>query len=293
LTPYRRVLVVALALALAVARPALQSAESGGAQAPPGQGRGGRGGGFGSAFPPRPPQDPAAVERGKAAFGVSCGFCHGSDARGATTGPNLWRSSLVLMDKNGELIGEVIRNGRPDKGMPRADLSPSQTADIVAFLHNLPIGGRDPARMRPPSIVVGDASEGEQYFKRTCASCHSVTEDLKGLASKYSDPRQLQQTWLMPGSGRGGRGQAGAGQRYQQTVTVTLPSGEKVEGTLNRIDDFIVSLTDAMGATRTFARRGATPQVEIRDPLEPHRRLVPGYRDADIHNVTAYLVTLR
>jgi cytochrome c oxidase cbb3-type subunit 3 len=198
------------------------------------------------------------------------------------------------MDKEGESISRVIREGRPDKGMPKIELMPGQTSDVVAFLHSLPIGGRDPARMRPPSIVVGKASDGKEYFKRTCASCHSVTGDLKGLASKYPDSRQLQHAWLMPGSGRGaGRGQSGTGQGYRPAVTVTLPSGEKVEGTLNRVDDFVVSLTDAAGGNRTFKRRATTPQVEIRDPLEPHRKLVPQYGDADIHNLTAYLVTLK
>jgi cytochrome c oxidase cbb3-type subunit III len=281
----------ALAAGLVVAGLAAGPAAGGEPQAVPAQGRGGRGGGFGSAFPQRPPQDPAAVERGKALFGVHCGFCHGSDARGATTGPNLWRSVVVLMDKAGEGIGQVIREGRPEKGMPKIDLTATQIGDVVAFLYSLPVGGRDPARMRPESIVVGDARAGEVYFQKTCSSCHSTTGDLKGLGSRIPDPRQLQQTWLMPGSGRG-RGQPAA-DRKAVTAIVTLASGEKVQGTLNRVDDFIVSLTDASGATRTFNRHAETPQVEIRDPLEPHRQLVPGYRDADIHNLTAYLVTLK
>ena len=96
----------------------------------------------------------------------------------------------------------------------------------------------------------------------------------------------------MPGSGRGGRGQPSVN-RYPPVVTITLPSGETVEGTLNRMDDFIVSLTDASSRNRTFSRRGDTPRVDVRDPLEPHRRLVPQYRDEDIHNLTAYLVTLK
>ena len=253
----------------------------------------GRAGGPGAAFPQRPPQDPAAVERGRALFGVHCGFCHGSDARGATTGPNLWRSTVVLMDVKGESIGQVIREGRPEKGMPAIAMTSEQATAVVAFLHSLPIGGRDPSRMRPVSIVVGNASAGEQYFKQTCSSCHSVTGDLRGLASRYPDARQLQHTWLMPGSARaGGRGQPLVN-RYRPVVTVTLPSGEKAEGRLNRIDDFIVSLTDASGHNRTFSRRGATPTVEVRDPLEPHRQLVPQYRDEDVHNLTAYLVTLK
>ena len=183
MTQRRWLFVAGLSLAAMMAGPAVGPVVSE-SQAPPApQGRGGRAGGGGSAFPQRPPQDPAAVERGRGLFSVHCGFCHGSDARGATTGPNLWRSALVLADKAGESIGQVIREGRPDKGMPKMDLTAPQVSDVVAFLHSLPIGGRDPARMRPVSIVVGDARAGETYFQKTCSSCHSTTGDLKGLAT--------------------------------------------------------------------------------------------------------------
>lgn len=248
------------------------------------------GGGLGmSQARPLSPEEAAAVERGKAFFGVTCGFCHGSDARGGSTGPNLWRSSLVLTDREGSEIIKLIREGRPDKGMPPLTVTDEQGKDIVAFLHSLPVGGRDPARMRPPSIVVGDAAAGARYFQRTCASCHSVTGDLKGLAAKYADPRQLQHAWLMPGSQRGGPPPS----TYRPTVTVTDANGQVTTGTLTRIDDFVVSLTEANGATRTFRRTAAGPRVEIADRLEPHRALVPTYKDSDIHDLTAYLVTLK
>ncbi len=77
------------------------------------------------------------------------------------------------------------------------------------------------------------------------------------------------------------------------TVTVTLPSGEKVEGRLDRIDDFVVALTTADGTRRSFSTNGDTPKVEIHDPLQPHKDLLRVYSDTDIHNVTAYLVTLK
>ncbi len=125
------------------------------------------------------------MERGKGFFGVSCGFCHGSDARGGSTGPNLWRSALVLTDQGGADIAKVIREGRPDKGMPPMPLDDAQIADIVAYLHGLPVGGRDQVQKRPPSIVVGTAADGERFFQKTCASCHSASGDLKGLASSY------------------------------------------------------------------------------------------------------------
>ena len=245
------------------------------------------GGGLGGT--PRREQDKAAVDRGKGFFGVSCGFCHGSDARGGSTGPNLWRSALVLTDQSGADIAKVIREGRPDKGMPPMPLQEAQIADIVAYLHSLPVGGRDQVQQRPVSIVVGNAADGARYFQKTCASCHSATGDLKGLGAKYTDPRQLQHAWLMPGTQRG----AAPAANRRPEVSVTLTGGKVVTGTLARIDDFIVSLVDAAGETRTYARSASGPKVEIRDRLDPHRRLVPTYADADIHNLTAYLVTLK
>ena len=176
--------------------------------------------------------------------------------------------------------------------MPKFPLTSDQVADLATFLHSFTVAGYDTSRQRPATIVVGNAAAGEAVFKTKCASCHSTTGDLRGLASKLEDPRVLQQTWLMPGSG-GGRGGAPPVQVKPTTVTVTLASGEKIEGRLDRIDDFVVSLTTADGARRTFRTAGDTPKVEIHEPLQPHRDLLRVYSDTDIHNVTAFLVTLK
>ena len=91
-----------------------------------------------------------------------------------------------------------------------------------------------------------------------------------------------------------GRGAAApAPDKAAATVTVTLTSGEKVSGVLDRIDDFSVSLHDSSGEYRSFTREGAVPKVEILDPLKPHVDLLAKYTDPDIHNVTAFLVTLK
>jgi len=275
--------VFCLALAvLAQVPPAASPAAGRGA----GRGRGARP----PAFPDRPPADPAALERGKALYGVQCNFCHGSDARGGEGGPNLLRSEIVLNDQSGEKIAPVVQNGRVDAGMPKFDLTMAQISDIAAYIHSFKVGGYDLSRLTPPSIVVGDAAAGEKYFAAHCGSCHSGSGDLKGIATKIADDKQLQQTWLMPGGGRGGRGPVTV---PPVTATITLPWGEKVNGRLMRIDDFIVTLGDADGGQRTFARNGDAPKVEIHDPLAAHRKLLPTYSDKDIHDVTAYLVTLK
>ncbi len=263
--------------------------------APGGRGGGGGGGrGPGGAYPQRPPAEQAIVDRGKALFSVHCSFCHGSDARGGEGGPNLIRAQLVMNDQNGELIAPVVQNGRPDQGMPRIDLNAAQVSDIAAYIHSFRVGGYDASRERPPSIVVGDAKAGEAYFGSKCGSCHSVTGDLKGFGAKFADPKALQQTWLMPGGGRGGFGAAPAPVNVPPTtVTVTYAGGKKVEGRLTRIDDFLVTLTEADGTPRTIRRDGDTPKVEIHDPLVPHKELLRTYSDKDIHDITAYLVTVK
>jgi hypothetical protein len=171
-------------------------------------------------------------------------------------------------------------------------LSSDQIADLAMFLHSFAVNGYDSSRQRPATIVVGNAAAGEAVFKTKCASCHSTTGDLRGLATRIPDPRTLQQTWLMPGStvGRGG-GPMPARPR-PPTVIVTLPSGQTFEGELERVDDFVVALRTADGGRRAFRTTDGT-KVDVNDPLVAHRELLPTYTDPDIHNVTAFLVTLK
>jgi nucleoside transporter len=248
----------------------------------------GQGGGF-VAYPQRPPGDPAAIERGKGMYGVNCTFCHGPDARGGDGGgPNLLRSSLVLDDQKGELMAPVVRNGRG--AMPKFDLTDAQVADIAAFLHSFPVSSRTgPSTI---NILVGDAKKGEVYVAAKCARCHT-TAALRTFAAKLDDPKMMQQMWIMPGvvGGRGGGPPPIPAPPI--TVTVTLPSGEKVSGELDRVDDFVVSLTQADGRHRTFRTFGTSTKVDMQDPLAGHKDLLKTYTDADIHNVTAYIASLR
>lgn len=247
-----------------------------------------------NAFPARPPGDPAAIARGKNLYDTNCSFCHGEDARGgAEGGPNLIRSDTLLTDQNGETVSRVVQNGRTERGMPKFTLSSAEVSDIAAFIHSFGISSRDPGRMRPPNILVGEAKAGEVFFKAKCSTCHSVTGDLKGIATRISDPRTLQQTWLMPVVYGARTVDSGAINVPPVTVTVTLPDGQKADGRLGRIDDFIVTLTQADGAARSFRRDGNTPKVEVHDPLQPHKDLLRVYSDKDIHDVTAYLATIK
>lgn len=249
----------------------------------------------------RPLADPAVVERGKGLFGVNCIACHGADARGGQlNGPNLLRSQLVLLDKDGELIGPVIQNGRPERGMPPMPLPPDDIKAIAEFIHSLTGASRGqgappPSEAPPPDIVVGNPAAGREYFAAKCSACHSVDGDLKGIATRIADPKMLQNQWVSGGAAGGRRrGPAPeAGNGSAMTATVTLPSGEKAQGRLARIDDFLVTLAQEDGSLRSFRRDGDVPRIDITDPLEGHKQLLSVLTDKDMRNVTAYLVTLK
>jgi cytochrome c oxidase cbb3-type subunit 3 len=272
-------------------------------QVPPGPGGRGRGQ---ATFPAqqRPPGDPALIARGKTLFEINCRLCHGADLRGGDMGGvNLLRSNLVLTDQHGELILPVVHGGRQNPGMPPMPPFPQIVDDdvkaIAEYIHSVaatmrgqgnPPPGSEPAVL---NILVGDANAGKTYFGAKCASCHSATGDLQGIGVRYADPVQLQNSWVAGGTGGGRGGRGGAASKAGVTVTVTTASGQKLEGRLDRIDDFIVVLTPADGVQRSVRRIGDVPKVEIHDPLEGHRKLLSEYTDKDIHDVTAYLVTLK
>ncbi len=258
----------------------------------------------------RPLAEPAVIEKGKTLYGIHCRLCHGPDLRGGDMGGvNLLRSALVLKDQEGELILPVVTEGRFPQGsapMPALALSPEDVKAVAAYIHSVAAkgarqGGPPPGPPIQLNIVVGDLARGRKYFGANCASCHSATADLQGLATRYPEPMQLQNAWV---AGRAGfvfgRPPAASAAPAPPprtpkpaTVAVTTRDGQRVEGRLDRIDDFLVALIQADGTRRTFRREGDVPKVEISDPLEGHKKLLIKYTDGDIHDVTAYLVTLK
>ena len=238
-----------------------------------------------------PAPDRQAAARGNQLFGPACGFCHGANARGAS-GPNLVRSALVLRDEKGELLAPVIHNGRADKGMPAfASFSNAQLHDLAEFLHLQVELVANRGTYRVQNAIRGDAKAGEAYFNGAgrCNTCHSVTGDLAHVGSKF-EPSDLQQTFLYPASRKFGYGASSVA--GSEKATVTLASGESVSGTLSYLDDFKVILLDAQGKAHSFAL-GNGLRVQLEDSLGAHRQLLDQYTDDDMHNLTAYLGTLK
>jgi len=215
-------------------------------------------------------------------------------------GPNLLRSQIALSDRDGEKIVPVIQGSLQNGGMPAVPMSPEDARAVSTYVRSVlaTIGnqGKPPSSQEPPSILVGNAAEGQSFFAAKCASCHSASGDLQGIAARIPDPKMLQNAWVAGGA-RGGRGGppqgAASSPRRIVTVSVTPAGGEKVEGRLLRIDDFAVTLELPDGTSQSFRRDGDVPKVEVNDPLSAHRELFSVYTDKDIHDVTAYLVTLK
>jgi cytochrome c oxidase cbb3-type subunit 3 len=232
-------------------------------------------------------ENPEAVARGADVFTASCARCHGATAKGTNRAPDLIRSLLVLDDEKGILIAPVIRTGRPDKGMPKLNLSEAQIADVVAWLHVQTFAADHRNTYLFLDALTGDPKKGETYFNAKCASCHSATGDLQGIGAKY-DAHNMQGRWLQPKSF--GRGAA----KSASTVTVTTANGKTLTGTLDRLDDFNVTFHDAAGDLHSINRASETnPRIDVKDPLKIHTDMLRQYTDDDIHNVTAFLETLK
>ncbi len=244
------------------------------------------------------PIDREAAARGRELFVQNCSFCHGPDARGgAEGGVDLTRSAIVNGDPRSAQLAAFLKTGRPPK-MPAFDnLTDAQVSDIEAFirLQNVVAGGRAPL----VAIVVGDAKAGEEFFNGAgkCNTCHSVTGDLKGIGSKY-DVITLQGHIVLP---RGKGGWPNIISPFQVTnppdvpkqVTVTMPDGTVTTGDMISISDFDVVLRDKTGVRHTFARKGDIPKVVVTDPLQAHIDLMQTLTDKEMHDLTAYLVTLK
>jgi len=235
---------------------------------------------------PEPQFDAAAVARGRAAFQSTCGFCHGEDATGGRA-PDLVRSTVVSHDRNGDQLGPLIRNGRPDQGMPASPaLTAAQISDIATFLHAQAFAAlrsaRVPSDYPASKLLTGNAAAGKAYFAAHCASCHTPAGDMAAAVRKLS-PIDLQQRIVYPA---GGRGAADA-----RTATITLPDGRTVEGRVAHEDEFEIAIVARDGWYQSWPR--ASVKLAIHDPLAAHRALTEQYTDADIHNLFAYLNTLK
>lgn len=221
------------------------------------------------------------VQRGKTLFAQSCATCHGADATGGV-GPNLLESSIVRNpEKYGNVVATVIEEGRPERGMPAfSTLSSQNVSDIVAFLRAriMTAGNSGTEEETLKKLLTGNAEAGQQFFARNCATCHSPTKDLAGIGKKYP-PMVLQSRFLSPPID------------HLATATVSLADGKQVEGKLLHLDEFYVAIQTKDGWYRSWPAQQV--KVQVNNPLDGHIKLLEKYKDKDVHDVFAYLETLK
>jgi cytochrome c oxidase cbb3-type subunit 3 len=246
------------------------------------------------------PYPPEQIQAGKTLFVAQCSFCHGRDAGGGESGPDLMASALVEQDVRGEKIGVVVRNGRLGKGMPAFDhVDDQQLAALVAFIHDRKAKAKEGRRrtVDVADLQTGNAEAGVRYFNGAggCAKCHSASGDLAGIAGKFQGlellKRMLYREKERTSESTPGDGRPAESTKAIPTVTVTLSSGETVTGKLAYRDEFTIALTDASGWYRSWPV--SRVKFAVMNPLEAHIEQLGKYTDEDMHNVLAYLQTLR
>jgi cytochrome c oxidase cbb3-type subunit 3 len=229
------------------------------------------------------PYAASVIASGSGLFQQNCAFCHGRDAGGGETGPDLTRSKLVSTDIKGENVEDVVQNGRVEKGMPRFNFPAQELTSLVAFIHSQQDKAMSQTGKRKgvdvSDLQTGNVERGKRYFNGAggCASCHSVTGDLSGIASRYQG-LQLERQMLYPKDAK-------------SKVAVTLPSGKVFEGILAYLDEFTIALTDPGGTHHSWSVSNVKYRVDA--PVNAHVELFDKYTDDDIHNLMAYMQTLR
>jgi cytochrome c oxidase cbb3-type subunit III len=253
-------------------------------------------------YPPRPPKPTpeqlAAEQRGKTIFQQDCAVCHGENLTGGR-GPDLIRSDLVRRDEDGDLIGPVVTQGRPDKGMPPFQFSPSQIADLVAYIHSevtvfdlhTRIPGGYPNDIPASQLATGSAAAGKAFFFGVggCSKCHSPTGDLAGIANKY-DPTTLEQLFINPAGAL--VFQSGYNPGTTITADITLNSGQHFSGRVEQNGEFYVSITDADGWNHTWPR-SEIKTIVIHNPVQAHIDMLPKWTNKEMHDMFTYLETLK
>ena len=240
--------------------------------------------------------DQAGVDRGRKIYAAECVTCHGPSARGTERGPNLIRSTIMLRDRYGDSIGPLLKKGHPmQTGTPSSSLTDAQITDLSHFIWDrINNTLRGSPSFEPGDVLVGDAKAGEAYFtgEGRCATCHSPTGDLAGYGKRFP-PVEIQQRFIFPNTASGrGRGRTAGPSRQQVTVTVTPPNGTTVTGALISLDDFNVVLRDTNGEVRSWTRTPALKVVK-NEPLSAHVELLDRITDKQMHDVVAYLETLK
>lgn len=230
-----------------------------------------------------PPPDRAAAALGEPLYQRNCAFCHGPEGRGATA-PSLITSDVVLDDTQGEQLAPFLQKGRPEKGMPAFATVPNdKLRNIAEFLHVQVDDVANRGAYHVLNILVGNADRGHAYVSAQCASCHSAA-NFAHIASRFRSTEQLQRGWIWPARSRD--------PSLAITATVRVADGSTVSGRVTQVSDFRITLVDGKGVAHAIDRTSGV-QVDMHDPLAAHQAMIMTLTNGAMHDVTAYLETLR
>lgn len=227
--------------------------------------------------------DNAAADRGRSVWATQCIGCHGTTARGTDKGANLIRSDMMWSDRYGSDLMPFLQKGHPTQsGVASNTLSKTQVEELSHFIHQrLYDTLRGSPIFNPQNVLTGNVKEGEAYFNGAgkCATCHSPTGDLAGFGR--NNPVDIQQRFMFPRA-----------RKQKLTITVTPANGTTVTGMPVHIDDFAVSLRDSNGDYHSW-KRSASLKVVKNNPLQAHVELLDRITDKNMHDIVAYLETLK
>jgi len=289
-------------------------------------GRGGRGGAAGPAAPevPQLPQvsrtpkvDPELSAAGKALWTTHCITCHGTNARGTETGPNLVRSEVVNYDRatpkdpgTGQVLGPFLKKGhQTQSGKPSASFTDVEIRQLAQFLServNETMRGSPTYIVLNENVLTGDAKAGETFFKGAggCTKCHNDKErNLAGIGSRITNAQQLQARVLYPapaGLGGGGRGRGAAPppppdakpNPLAPVTTITVAGGKPMTVQVIEEDSFMITFRDSSGAMQTIRKTPAV-KIAVTNPMQWHIDFADRLEDKQMHDLTAYLWSLK
>jgi cytochrome c oxidase cbb3-type subunit 3 len=231
------------------------------------------------------------IPKGKQLFEGLCSRCHGFEGTGGE-GPNLNRP--LTRAQNDEALRAIIRDGLPDRGMPRVRrTTDNEQRQLIAYVRSL-------GRAAPSSTRRGDPQKGRAVYQRNgCASCHVIQTEGGATGPELTTigiqrgPDYLRQSVLDPGAVLPHGSQPVPSRNLDEylPVRVVTRDGREVRGARINEDTFTIQLRDANSQFHSF-RKADLRQLE----KEFGKSLMPAYKDrltaSDLDDLVAYLSSL-
>jgi len=231
------------------------------------------------------------IQQGKQLFEGLCADCHGFEGTGGR-GPNLNRAVLPRAQDDESLLA-IIRDGIPDRGMPRVRRTTgNEQRQLAAYVRSLGRAAR--------GVRGGNAPNGAALYQRnTCGTCHMIKGEGGTIGPELTTiglqrgPDYLRQALIDPAAALP-HGTLPVPSRNLDEflpVRVVTQDGHEVRGARINEDTFTIQLRDSNGEFHSF-RKAELRQIE----KEFGKSLMPSFKDrlnaSEVDDLVAYLVSL-